>query len=62
MMIIHNIIFETVNCTCCKDNSEDGVPKEIIDLILKKDEKVQKQEKQKEHWICVKYRGIISRF
>ena len=61
MIIIYNISFETINCSCCKDNPEARVPKEIIDLIINNGEKVQEQIKRKEYWICVKYRGIIPR-
>ncbi|WP_148686800.1 DNA polymerase domain-containing protein [Candidatus Nitrosocosmicus hydrocola] len=62
MMIIYNISFETVNCSCCRDNPEARIPKEIMDLIIKKVEKDrQNQKERKEYWICKKYRGIIPR-
>ncbi len=44
MMIIYNISFDTVNCSCCKDNPEARVPKEIMDLIIKKEEEDNKSK------------------
>jgi DNA polymerase elongation subunit (family B) len=59
MMIIHNISFETVNCSCCKDNPVARVPKEIMHLIINKEEKNPDRNELKAYWICVKHRGII---
>ena len=62
MIIIYNISFETVNCSCCRDNPEARIPKEIMDLIIEKvKEDRQNQKERKEYWICKKYRGIIPR-
>ena len=61
MMIINNISFETVNCDCCKDNSDARVPIEIMGLINKD---LPEDQRRKEHyWICKQqdYRGVIPR-
>jgi DNA polymerase, archaea type len=42
MAVLHNISFDTVNCQCCKDNSESRVSTDIT-----KDCKI-----EKEYWIC----------
>ena len=33
MMIAHNISFDTVNCDCCKSDSEAKVDDEIMNII-----------------------------
>jgi DNA polymerase elongation subunit (family B) len=60
MIIIYNISFDTVNCSCCKDDPEARVPKEIMNLIHDKGKKEQHRG-QKEYWICKRYRGIIPK-
>lgn len=55
MMILHNISFETVNCSCCKDNPEAKVSDDILHLIS------EKEGKRKIYWICKKHLGIIPR-
>jgi len=42
MAILYNISFDTVNCSCCKDDSEARIDKQIIqDCVI-----------EKEYWIC----------
>jgi DNA polymerase elongation subunit (family B) len=60
MIIIYNISFDTVNCSCCKDDPGARVPKEIMNLINDKGEKEQ-HRRQKEYWICKRNRGIIPK-
>ncbi len=58
MMINYNISFDTVNCSCCKDDPDAKVSQEIMDLIDKDESKHNKQ-----YWICKDpgYKGIIPR-
>jgi DNA polymerase elongation subunit (family B) len=60
MIIIYNISFDTVNCSCCKNDPGARVPKEIMNLINDKGEKEQHRG-QKEYWICKRYRGMIPK-
>ncbi len=55
MIINNNISFETVNCSCCKDNPNAKVPNDILNLIN------EKEGKHKIHWICQNHGGIIPR-
>ncbi len=57
MMINNNISFDTVNCSCCKDDPAALVPQEIMNLIDDKKSPIKK------YWICKynNYRGIIPR-
>jgi len=42
MAILHNISFDTVNCSCCKDDPTARIDKQIIqDCVI-----------EKEYWIC----------
>jgi DNA polymerase, archaea type len=58
MMINNNISFDTVNCSCCKDDPSASVPQEIMNLIND-----DKKSPIKKYWICryKNYRGIIPR-
>jgi len=61
MMINNNISFDTVNCDCCKSNSDAKVSKEIMEIINKN---LPEDQKRKEpYWICKdpNYKGIIPR-
>jgi hypothetical protein len=54
-----NIIFDTVNCSYCKNDPEAKVQKEIINLINDKGEK-ERHRGQKGYRIS-RYRGIIPK-
>jgi DNA polymerase I len=54
MMINNNISFDTVNCLCCKDNTDAKVSQEIMNLI-------NDGKHHSKYWICKLYRGIIPR-
>jgi DNA polymerase, archaea type len=58
MMINNNISFDTVNCSCCKDDPSASVPQEIMSLIND-----DKKSPIKKYWICRygNYQGIIPR-
>ena len=62
MMINNNISFETVNCSCCDDNSRNAiVSQEIMNLI---NEQLPQDQKRKQiYWICKEatYKGIVTR-
>ena len=59
MMINHNISFDTVNCDCCKDDSEAKVSSEIMNII---NEGLTEEEKRDQtYWICKKKTGIIPK-
>jgi DNA polymerase I len=49
MAILHNISFDTVNCECCKDDSNCKINEEIT-----KDCKI-----EKEYWICRQKEGVF---
>ena len=51
MAILHNISFDTVNCECCKDDSECRINKDIT-----KDCKI-----EKEYWICKQKEGAFPK-
>jgi DNA polymerase elongation subunit (family B) len=46
MIINYNISFDTVNCSCCKDDLSACVPKEVSSV--------------KDYWICRKVKGIFT--
>jgi DNA polymerase, archaea type len=66
VMMLHNLSFETICCSCCRDNPAARVPQEIMDSINEglrnkiKSKKVYESEKRSERcWICLKNRGAI---
>jgi DNA polymerase, archaea type len=66
VMTLHNLSFETVCCSCCRDNPASMVPQEIMDTINEglqqkiKSKEVFELEKRKEtYWICLRNRGAI---
>ena len=60
MMITHNISFDTVNCDCCKSDSEATVDGEIMNII---NSSIEEEEKREYYWICKdpNYTGIVPR-
>jgi DNA polymerase delta subunit 1 len=68
VMILHNLSFETVCCSCCKDNADARVPQSIMESINArlqdkiKSKAVYESEKRIErHWVCVRNKGAIPR-
>jgi DNA polymerase elongation subunit (family B) len=66
VMILHNLSFETVCCSCCIDNPASRVPQEIMDSIneglkrkIKSKEAYQLERRSERYWICLKNRGAI---
>jgi DNA polymerase elongation subunit (family B) len=65
MMILYNLSFETVCCSCCRDNPAAEVPKEIMhsinDSLQKKKSKAayEIEKRSESYWICLRNRGAI---
>jgi DNA polymerase I len=61
MMINNNISFDTVNCDCCKSNSDAKVSEDIMNIINK--DLPEDQKRKEPYWICKdpNYKGIIPR-
>ena len=66
VMMLHNLSFETVCCSCCKDNLATRVPQEIMDSIneglqrkIKSKEVYESEKRSERYWICQKNRGAI---
>jgi DNA polymerase, archaea type len=66
VMMLHNLSFETIRCTCCRDNPVARVPQEIMDSINErlrnriKSREVYESEKRSERYrICIRNRGAI---
>jgi DNA polymerase elongation subunit (family B) len=66
VMMLHNLSFETVCCSCCRDNPVARVPRDIMDSInLGLQQKIKSKviydiEKRSErYWICLRTRGAI---
>ena len=49
MMITHNINFDTVNCDCCKSDSEATVDGDIMNII---NSSIEEEERRECYWIC----------
>ena len=51
MAILHNISFDTINCECCKNNSDVIIDKDILkDCAI-----------EKEYWICRQKEGAFPK-
>jgi DNA polymerase elongation subunit (family B) len=66
IMIRYNLSFETVCCSCCKDNLDARVPQSIMDSInealknkIKSKTGYESEERTERYWICVRNRGVI---
>ncbi|MGA9149280.1 MAG: DNA polymerase domain-containing protein [Candidatus Nitrosopolaris sp.] len=66
VMMLHNLSFETVCCSCCRDNAASKVPQEIMDSIneglqqkIKSKEACQLERRSEQYWICERNRGAI---
>jgi DNA polymerase elongation subunit (family B) len=65
-MMLHNLSFETVCCTCCKGDPKARVQQSIMDSIneivrnkIKSKEVYELEKRSERYWICVRYRGAI---
>ena len=66
VMMLHNLSFETVCCSCCKDNLATRVSQEIMDSIneglkrkIKSKEVYESEKRSERYWICQRNRGTI---
>jgi DNA polymerase elongation subunit (family B) len=61
MIVAHNISFDTVNCECCKNDSDATVEDGIMNLI---NSNLTQEEKREHYWICnnLDYRGVVPSF
>jgi DNA polymerase elongation subunit (family B) len=65
-MMLHNLSFETVCCSCGRDNPAARVPQEIMDRInevlrnkIKSKEVYESEKRSERYWICLKNIGAI---
>ncbi|MGB6528065.1 MAG: DNA polymerase domain-containing protein [Candidatus Nitrosopolaris sp.] len=66
VMMLHNLSFDTVCCSCCRDNLVARVPQEIMDSIneglqqkIKSKEVYESEKRSERYWICQRNRGTI---
>ena len=59
MMINKNISFDTINCDCCKDDTNSKVSTEIMDII--NESLTAEDGRDQSYWICKKKTGIIPK-
>jgi DNA polymerase, archaea type len=57
--IEHNISFETVNCECCKNDTESQVPSEVMDEINNSFVQLKKETRSKPYWVCRRIEGAF---
>ena len=50
--INYNISFETVNCSCCKDNPSARIPTEVMNEINARLEEKALSPRTEAYWIC----------
>jgi DNA polymerase elongation subunit (family B) len=68
VMILHNLSFETVCCSCCKDNPDARVPQSIMESInvglqekIKSKAVYESEKRTERYWVCVRNKGAIPR-
>jgi DNA polymerase, archaea type len=66
IMMLHNLSFETVCCSCCRYNPSARVPQEIMDCVnetlrnkIKSKEVYDSEKRSERYWICLRNRGAI---
>ena len=66
VMTLHNLSFETVCCSCCKDKPEDRVQQSIMDSInealrakIKSKEVFESEKRYERYWICQRNKGAV---
>src|SRR5215469_479806 len=66
VMMLHNLSFETVCCSCCRNNPASMVSQEIMDSIneglqqkIKSMEAYQLERRSERYWICLRNRGAV---
>jgi DNA polymerase, archaea type len=57
--IEHNISFETVNCQCCKNDTESQVSSEVMDEINNSLIQLKEETRSKAYWICRRIKGAF---
>jgi DNA polymerase, archaea type len=57
--IEHNISFETVNCPCCKNDTESQVPSEVMDEINNSLLQLKEETRSEPYWICRRIKGAF---
>ncbi|MGC2685486.1 MAG: DNA polymerase domain-containing protein, partial [Candidatus Nitrosopolaris sp.] len=57
--IEHNISFETVNCLCCKNDTESQVPSEVMDEINNSLLQLKEEIRSEPYWICRRIKGAF---
>ncbi len=61
IVINNNFSFDTLNCTCCKDNENAQVKKETIDTINEQLQENNIPRRVDRYWVCRKRKGAFSR-
>jgi DNA polymerase, archaea type len=57
--IEHNISFETVNCQCCKNDTESQVPSEVMDEINNSLVQLKQEVRTRPYWVCRRIKGAF---
>jgi DNA polymerase elongation subunit (family B) len=61
IMMLHNLSFETVCCSCCRDNPEARVHQSIMDSINEGlGNKIKSEKRSERYWICLRNIGAIA--
>ena len=58
MSIVHNISSETINCECCKVDSEAKIPTEVMNEITAE---IDTPRPWGTYWICKKQHGKLRK-
>jgi DNA polymerase, archaea type len=61
IVIDNNFSFDTLNCTCCKDNENARVKQETIDTINEQLQEDNIPRKVDRYWVCRKRKGAFPR-
>jgi len=61
IVINNNISFDTLNCTCCKYNSNAHLRKETIDTINEQLQENKISRRVERYWVCKKRRGAFPK-
>lgn len=68
VMILHNLSFETVCCSCCKDNADARLQQSIMESIntglqdkIKSKALYESEKRTERYWVCVRNKEAIPR-
>lgn len=61
IVISNNFSFDTLNCTCCKNDEKAMVKQETIDTINEQLEKNQIPRRVSKYWVCQKRKGAFPK-